>query len=106
MKDGPSAGVSLTTSLISSLSGVKVSSKIAMTGEITLQGDVLAIGGLREKALGAYRAGITTIYLPKENESDVLELPKEIKKKIEFVYVENYIEIANQLFFKNNLPVA
>ena len=106
MKDGPSAGVSLTTSLISSLSGVKVSSKIAMTGEITLQGDVLAIGGLREKALGAYRAGITTIYLPKENESDVLELPKEIKKKIEFVYVENYIEIANQLFLKNNLPVA
>ena len=99
-KEGPSAGVSLTTALISCLTNQKVPTNLAMTGEITLQGRVLAIGGLREKALGAYRAGVKTIYIPKENQKDLEEIPEEIKKQIRFVFVQNYTEIAEEIFKK------
>ncbi len=97
-KDGPSAGIALTTALISSFRKKEVPSSIAMTGEITLQGRILAIGGLREKILGAYRAGIKKIYLPKENKKDLEEIPDEIKEKIAFVLVSNYQEIEKDLF--------
>ena len=96
-KEGPSAGIALTTSIISAFSNKKISSKIAMTGEITLQGDVLAIGGVREKVLGAYRTGVKKIYLPKENKKDLEEIPKEIKDKIKFILVSNYDEIIKNI---------
>ena len=70
---------------------------ISMTGEITLQGDVLAIGGVREKVLGAYRTGVKKIYLPKENKKDLEEIPKEIKDKIKFILVSNYDEIIKNI---------
>ena len=100
-KDGPSAGVTLTTAIISSLLGVKVSHKIAMTGEITLKGKILKIGGLKEKVIGAYNQGIDTIFIPKTNMNDLDEIPSEIKKKVDFVLVDNYKEIYDYIFEKN-----
>lgn len=97
-KDGPSAGVTLTTVLISLLSNKGVSTKVAMTGEFTLSGNVLAIGGLREKVIGARRAGVKIIFLPKDNESHLEELDDEIKLGIEFILVDNYMDIYNKLF--------
>jgi ATP-dependent Lon protease len=87
-KEGPSAGVTMATALISALSGRQVRHDIAMTGEITLRGRVLPIGGLKEKVLGAVRAGITHIVIPKENEPDLEDLPEEVRKKIEVYPVE------------------
>ena len=100
-KEGPSAGIALTTALISAFTNTKISTKIAMTGEITLQGDILEIGGVREKVLGAYREGVRTIYLPLENKDDVKDIPKEIRKKIEFIYVSNYSELYDKLFVRD-----
>ena len=97
-KDGPSAGVTITTALISLFKNKKVDSKIAMTGEITLRGRVLAIGGLKEKVIGAHRAGIRKVFIPLENEKDLDEIPKEIKNDIEFICVNNYQEIYEKLF--------
>ncbi len=97
-KDGPSAGVTITTTLISLFKNKKVDSKIAMTGEITLRGRVLAIGGLKEKVIGAHRAGIRKVFIPLENEKDLDEIPKEIKNDIEFICVNNYQEIYEKLF--------
>lgn len=96
-KDGPSAGIALTTSLISALTNLKVPSNIAMTGEISLHGDVLPIGGLKEKSLGAYRNGITKIIIPKDNLKDLDDIPQEVKEKIEFIPVSNYKEVYNQI---------
>ncbi len=97
-KDGPSAGIAITTSLISALTKRKVDNTLAMTGEITLRGKILPIGGLREKTIGAYRAGIKTIILPIENERDIKEIPKEIREKIKFIYVKNYLGIYRYIF--------
>ena len=97
-KDGPSAGIAITTALISLLTNKKVNKDISMTGEITLRGRVLAIGGLKEKIIGAHRAGIKKIFLPKENEKDLEEITNDIKKDIEFIFVNNYNEIYNELF--------
>ncbi|MBQ6324071.1 MAG: endopeptidase La [Bacilli bacterium] len=97
-KDGPSAGITITTTLISLFTNKKVSKKVAMTGEITLRGRVLGIGGLKEKVIGAHRAGIKTIFIPKENEKDLDEIPKEVKKDIKFITVNNYNEIYKKLF--------
>ncbi len=101
-KEGPSAGTALTTALISLFSKKAISSKISMTGEITLTGRVLAIGGLKEKVIGAYRARINKIFIPKENEKDLKEIPKDISDNIEFVLVNDYLEIYSNLGEKND----
>lgn len=97
-KDGPSAGITITTALISLLRQEAVEKSISMTGEITLRGRVLAIGGLKEKVIGSHRAGIKTIFIPHENEKDLKEIPKEVSSDIEFILVESYEEIAKKLF--------
>ena len=92
-KDGPSAGVTMATALVSALSGVPVRRDVAMTGEITLRGRVLPIGGLKEKVLGAHRAGITTIILPKENEADLEDIPEEVRRVLSFHPVTTLDEV-------------
>ncbi len=92
-KDGPSAGITITTAIVSALTGRPVNGKVAMTGEVTLRGRVLPIGGLKEKVLAAHRVGIKTIILPKENTKDIEEIPQEIAKQLEFVTVENVSEV-------------
>lgn len=92
-KDGPSAGVTMISSLVSLLTGKPVRNDIAMTGEITLTGVVLPIGGIKEKALAARRAGIKTVILPKRNEADLEELPEELRKDMQFVFVETVDEV-------------
>ncbi|MBB5183614.1 endopeptidase La [Catenisphaera adipataccumulans] len=86
-KDGPSAGVTMTTALVSCFSNIPVKSDLAMTGEVTLRGNVLPIGGLKEKSLAAYRSGIDTIIIPKENERDLDEIPSEVKDSVKFIPV-------------------
>ncbi len=88
-KDGPSAGVTLTTALVSALSGTPVRRDVAMTGEITLRGKVLAIGGLKEKTMAAYRAGVKTVCIPKENEPDLEEIDEVVKSSLKFVAAED-----------------
>ncbi|MBX6330391.1 MAG: endopeptidase La [Gemmatimonadaceae bacterium] len=92
-KDGPSAGVTMATALVSAMSGRAVRKDVAMTGEITLRGRVLPIGGLKEKVLGAHRAGITTIILPKENEADLEDIPEEVRKVLSFHAVTTLDEV-------------
>lgn len=92
-KDGPSAGITMTTSLASTLIGVPVNKNIAMTGEVTLRGTVLPIGGLKEKILAAKRMGIKTLIIPKRNKKDLDEIPKYIKKDTEFILVEDMLEV-------------
>ena len=92
-KDGPSAGIALTTALISAFTKQKISRKIAMTGEITLHGQVLKIGGLKEKAIGAHRNGIREIIIPNANLIDLVDIPEEVKKDIQFIPVKNYKEV-------------
>ena len=100
-KDGPSAGIAITTALISLFKNQAVSNTISMTGEITLRGRVLPIGGLREKVIGAHRAGIRKVFLPKENENDLDLVPEEIKKEMQFVFVNNYSDVYRRIFRKN-----
>jgi ATP-dependent Lon protease len=92
-KDGPSAGIAMTTALISALSQKPVDRQIAMTGEITLRGRILPIGGLKEKALGALRAGIHKVIIPEKNRKDLAEIPKNVKRKIKFVPVGHMDEV-------------
>ena len=94
-KDGPSAGITMATAMVSALTNRKIRSDVAMTGEITLRGRVLPIGGLKEKVIAAYREGITTVILPKENERDIEDIAPAIKEKIEFVPVENMDEVLD-----------
>ncbi|TMC87484.1 MAG: endopeptidase La, partial [Chloroflexi bacterium] len=95
-KDGPSAGVTMVTVLVSLASGRKVRSDVAMTGEITLRGKVMPIGGVKEKVLAAYRSGIRTVILPKKNEQDLLEdLPKELREEMHFVFVTDIREVLD-----------
>lgn len=96
-KDGPSAGIALTTAIISSLSNRKVDSKIAFTGEITLRGNILPIGGLKEKSIGALRSGVKTIYIPEDNLKDLDDIPIEVKKEIEYISVKNYMDLFKKL---------
>ncbi len=98
-KDGPSAGVGMCTALVSSLTGIPVRSDVAMTGEITLRGEVLPIGGLKEKLLAAHRGGITTAIIPHENEKDLAEIPKNIKDKLNIIpvrWIDEVLELALQ----------
>ncbi|AAC71460.1 endopeptidase La [Mycoplasmoides genitalium] len=97
-KDGPSAGAALVTAIISSLTGKKVDPTVAMTGEITLRGKVLVIGGVKEKTISAYRGGVTTIFMPEKNERYLDEVPKEIVDKLNIIFVKEYSDIYNKLF--------
>jgi ATP-dependent Lon protease len=92
-KDGPSAGIGMVTAMISTLSGVAVRRDIAMTGEVTLRGRVLPIGGLKEKLLAALRGGITTVLIPAENEKDLVELPSTVKEALEIVPVDHVDQV-------------
>lgn len=97
-KDGPSAGITMTTALTSLLTGIPVKANLAMTGEVTLRGNVLPIGGLKEKSLAAYRSGITTIIIPKGNVKDLDEIPQEVKDAVNFIPVSKVDEVlANAL---------
>ncbi|MBL8383867.1 MAG: endopeptidase La [Burkholderiales bacterium] len=96
-KDGPSAGIAITTALVSVLSGIPVRADVAMTGEITLRGEVLAIGGLKEKLLAAHRGGIKTVLIPEDNVKDLAEIPDNIKNKLEIVpvkWIDKVLELA------------
>ena len=97
-KDGPSAGVTLTTALVSALANKPVDCHIGMTGEITLRGAVLPIGGLREKSIAAHRSGLKKIFIPKENERDIDEIPEEVRSVLEIQPVEHITEILDCLF--------
>ena len=99
-KDGPSAGVTMCSALFSALSGKKVRRDIAMTGEITLTGDILPIGGVREKVLAAYRQGITKILLPEENRKDIEEIPASVRKKMEFVFLHTAEDAFRELIIE------
>ncbi len=99
-KDGPSAGVTMTTALVSALSGLKVRSDVAMTGEVTLHGKVLPIGGLREKTMAAYKAGIKTVIIPVANKPDLEEVDQVVKDAIEFVYAENLTDVLDTALIK------
>jgi ATP-dependent Lon protease len=97
-KDGPSAGITMCTALTSVLLNKPVAPHLAMTGEITLRGDILPIGGLKQKALAAYRAGIKKVLIPKRNQGDLEEIPKEIKSKVKFVFVERVSDVFRHAF--------
>lgn len=100
-KDGPSAGVTIVTSLISLIKRFKIPSNVAMTGEITLRGDILPIGGLKEKLIGAYNERIKIVFIPKKNHADLEEIPKFLKENVEIVEVSNYRDIYKRLFQEN-----
>lgn len=104
-KDGPSAGITLTTAIISALAHKPVSKDIGMTGEITLRGHVLPIGGLREKSISANRSGLKTILIPKQNLKDLDDIPEEVKKKLKIVPVEFYREVYDFIFNKNKVKI-
>jgi ATP-dependent Lon protease len=97
-KDGPSAGVTLTTALVSALSNRPVDCHIGMTGEITLRGAVLPIGGLREKSIAAARSGLKKIFIPKENERDIEDIPEEVRNVLEIQPVSHVSEIITSIF--------
>jgi ATP-dependent Lon protease len=92
-KDGPSAGATILSAIVSAASGRPVRHDLAMTGEITLRGDVLAVGGIKEKVLAALRAGITEVLLPSENERDLVDLPPTARKKVQFIFVRTVDEV-------------
>ena len=105
-KDGPSAGVGMCTALVSALTDIPVKSNVAMTGEITLRGEVLPIGGLKEKLLAAHRGGITTVLIPQENEKDLVEIPKNIKDKLTIVPVKWIDQVLEHSLQHMPLPEA
>ncbi|MFO7161547.1 MAG: S16 family serine protease, partial [[Clostridium] cellulosi] len=88
-KDGPSAGVTMATAVASSLTGYPVRRDVAMTGEITLRGRVLPIGGLKEKTMAAYRAGVKTVIIPEDNKADLEEIDKTVREKLHFITADN-----------------
>ena len=105
-KDGPSAGVAMVTSLVSVLTGIPVRRDVAMTGEITLRGRVLAIGGLKEKLLAALRSGIRTVFIPKENEKDLVEIPDNVKDGLEIVPVSHVDEVLARALTRQPQPIV
>ncbi len=105
-KDGPSAGVGMTTAIVSALSKVAVRADVAMTGEITLRGEILPIGGLKEKLLAAHRGEIKTVLIPKDNEKDLSEIPKNIKQKLEIIPVQWIDEVLQVALVKMPEPLS
>jgi ATP-dependent Lon protease len=99
-KDGPSAGISMCTALISALTGVPVNKDVAMTGEITLRGNVLPIGGVKEKSMSAHRAGIKKVLLPIDNKKDIEDIPESIREELEIVLVEHMDQVLEQALVK------
>ena len=99
-KDGPSAGVTMATALTSALTGRPVSKDVAMTGEVTLRGRVLPIGGLKEKTLAARRAGLKKVIIPKRNAKDLEDIPKIVKKSLQFVYADHMDEVLDEALIK------
>jgi ATP-dependent Lon protease len=104
-KDGPSAGVAMVTSIVSTLTSMPVRNDVAMTGEITLRGRVLPIGGLKEKLLAAHRGGIKTVIIPKENDSDLHDIPKTVLESLEIVKVDTADEVL-KIALVGNMPKA
>ncbi len=102
-KDGPSAGVTMLTAIVSLLTGIKVDPTIAMTGEATLRGAVLPVGGIKEKVLAAHRAGIKTVLLPEKNRKDLVEVPEEIQSELEFVFCGRMEEVLHRVLGKAEL---
>ena len=99
-KDGPSAGVTLTTGIVSALTNKPVDATLGMTGEVTLRGTVLPIGGLREKSIAAHRSGLKTIIIPYENQRDIDDIPEEVKKDLTIIPVKNVMEVINRAIIK------
>jgi len=104
-KDGPSAGVAMITSIVSVLTGIAVRKDVAMTGEITLRGRVLPIGGLKEKLLAALRGGLTTVIIPKDNEKDLAEIPDNVKKGLNIVAIATVDEVLEQALIARPVPI-
>ena len=104
-KDGPSAGIAMATSIVSVMTGIPVRRDVAMTGEITLRGRVLPIGGLKEKLLAALRAGITTVFIPKENEKDLADIPDNVKKELKIIPVGHVDEVIAQALVRKPEPI-
>ncbi len=104
-KDGPSAGIAMATSLISVMTGIPIRRDVAMTGEITLRGRVLPIGGLKEKLLAALRAGITTVFFPKDNEKDLAEIPDNVRKHLKLIPVAHVDEVIAQALVRPPEPI-
>jgi len=105
-KDGPSAGITMVTAIVSALTGIPVRKEVAMTGEVTLRGRVLPIGGLKEKVLAAHRAGITTVIIPAENEKDLDEIPENVKKKVKIVTVDHMDKVLEYALVRLPEPLG
>ena len=104
-KDGPSAGLGMVTSIVSVLTGIPVRRDIAMTGEVTLRGKALGIGGLKEKLIAALRAGTKTVIVPKENEKDLADIPENVKNGLELIFVDNVDEVLEIALTKPLIPI-
>jgi ATP-dependent Lon protease len=104
-KDGPSAGIAMVTSIVSSITGIPVDKSVAMTGEVTLRGHVLSIGGLKEKLLAAHRARIPKILIPEDNKKDLTEIPKKILDDIEIITVKTVDEVLKIALTKELKPI-
>ena len=104
-KDGPSAGVGMVTSIVSVLTGIPVNKEVAMTGEVTLRGRVLPIGGLKEKLLAAHRGGIKTVLIPKENEKDLSEIPDNVKRGLDIIPVSVVDEVLERALTITLAPI-
>jgi ATP-dependent Lon protease len=104
-KDGPSAGVTIATSLISVCTGRKIKRDLAMTGEITLRGNVLPVGGIKEKVLAAQRAGVKKMILPMACKKDLIDVPKKVEKEIEFIFVEEIKDVFDHALGKRRVRI-
>jgi ATP-dependent Lon protease len=105
-KDGPSAGIAMVTSIVSVLTGIPVRRDVAMTGEVTLRGNVLPIGGLKEKLLAALRGGITTVMIPADNVKDLREIPDNVKNGLELIPVANVTDVLRTALVRMPEPIA
>ena len=104
-KDGPSAGLAMVTSIVSVLTGIPIRKDLAMTGEVTLRGNALPIGGLKEKLLAALRGGIKTVLIPEENEKDLVDIPENVKSSLEIIAVKNVSEVLKIALTETPIPI-